>query len=202
MSPNSYWTQTILQEEMRFLHFSLSSWTLFNFSECILKESVQILKGHLLCCLYLKWTENKTAQKSGCPVIYALSFGNSKLPLTKFQGFGGILTPVTFQDFGLFQGKRVLNPAHSSLFARWGNAFFFFYPSFWCSIWACLFILFILFMGFSRQEYWSVLPFPSPADHVLLELSTMTCSSWVALHGMAHSFIELDKASSPCHQIG
>ena len=31
-------------------------------------------------------------------------------------------------------------------------------------------------------------------DHVLSELSTMTCPSWVALHGMAHSFIELDKA--------
>ena len=27
---------------------------------------------------------------------------------------------------------------------------------------------FILFMGFSRQEYWSGLPFPSPVDHVLL----------------------------------
>ena len=49
-------------------------------------------------------------------------------------------------------------------------------------------------MGFSQQEYWSGLPFPSPVDHILLELSTMTCPSWVALHGMAHCFIELDKA--------
>ena len=55
------------------------------------------------------------------------------------------------------------------------------------------FCLFILFMGFSRQEYWSGLPFPSPVDHVLSELSTMTHPSWVALHGMAHSFIVLDK---------
>ena len=31
-------------------------------------------------------------------------------------------------------------------------------------------------------------------DQVLSELSTMTCLSWVALHVMAHSFIELDKA--------
>ena len=30
-------------------------------------------------------------------------------------------------------------------------------------------------------------------NHVLSELSTMTGPSWVALHGMAHSFIELDK---------
>ena len=56
------------------------------------------------------------------------------------------------------------------------------------------FCLFILFMGFSRQENWSGLPFPSPVDHLLSELSTMSCPSWVALHSMAHSFTELDKA--------
>ena len=56
------------------------------------------------------------------------------------------------------------------------------------------FFLFRLFMGFSRQEYWSALPFPSPVDHVLSELSSTTHLSWVALHSMAHSFIELDKA--------
>jgi len=56
------------------------------------------------------------------------------------------------------------------------------------------FCLFILFMGFSRQECWSGLPFPSPVHHVLLGFSTMICPSWVALHSMAHSFIELDKA--------
>ena len=55
------------------------------------------------------------------------------------------------------------------------------------------FCFFILSMGFSRQEYWSGLPLPSPVDHVLSELSTMTCLSWVSLHGMAHSFTELDK---------
>ena len=49
-------------------------------------------------------------------------------------------------------------------------------------------------MGFSRQKYQSGLPFPSPVDHILSELSTMIRLSWVALHGMAHSFIELDKA--------
>ena len=41
------------------------------------------------------------------------------------------------------------------------------------------FCLFILFMGFSRQEYWSGLPFPSPVDHVLSELSTMTRLFWI-----------------------
>ena len=49
-------------------------------------------------------------------------------------------------------------------------------------------------MGFSKQEYRSGLPFPSPVDHILSELSTMTHLSWVALHGIVHSFIELDNA--------
>ena len=55
------------------------------------------------------------------------------------------------------------------------------------------FCLFILSVGFSKQEYWSGLPFPSPVDHLLSELSTMTLLSWLALHGMAYSCIELDK---------
>ena len=32
------------------------------------------------------------------------------------------------------------------------------------------FCLFILFMVFSRQEYWSSLSFPSPVDHILLDV--------------------------------
>ena len=56
------------------------------------------------------------------------------------------------------------------------------------------FCLFILFIGFSRKEYWSGLPFPSPAGYILSELSSMTCQSCVAMYGMAHSFIELHKA--------
>jgi len=58
------------------------------------------------------------------------------------------------------------------------------------------FILLILFMGFSRQEYWSGLPFPSPVDHILLDLSTMTVRlGWP--HKAGFSFIELDKAEEP-----
>ena len=34
----------------------------------------------------------------------------------------------------------------------------------------------------------------TPVDHILSELSTMACLSWVALHSLAYSFIELDKA--------
>ena len=56
------------------------------------------------------------------------------------------------------------------------------------------FWLFILFMGFSRQECRSGLPFHSPGDHVLSELSSTARPSWVALNGMAYSFIQLYKA--------
>ena len=56
------------------------------------------------------------------------------------------------------------------------------------------FCLFIQFIGFSWLVYWSGMPFPPPVDHILSEISTMTCPSWVALDGMAHSFIELHKS--------
>ena len=78
----------------------------------------------------------------------------------------------------------VISPlVSSSIFPYWPGEFPFQYP-----------ILFLLFMGFSRREYWSGLPFPFPVDHVLSELSTIAHPSWMALHGMVHSFIELDKA--------
>ena len=49
-------------------------------------------------------------------------------------------------------------------------------------------------MGFLGQEYWSGLPFSPAVDHVVSELFTLTHLSWVALHSMAHSFIELQKS--------
>ena len=59
------------------------------------------------------------------------------------------------------------------------------------------FCLFILYMGFLRQTYWSSLPFPSPVDQSLSKLSTMTCPCWMALHCVAHSLTELCKPL--CH---
>ena len=74
----------------------------------------------------------------------------------------------------------------SSIFGTyWPGEFIFQYP---------YLFFFSYFSRDSQEEYWSGLPFPSPVDHGLSELSTMTCPSWVALHGMAHSFTELDKA--------
>ena len=62
--------------------------------------------------------------------------------------------------------------------------------------------LFMLFMGFSRQGYWSGLPLPSPVDHVLSELSTMTRLSWVALHEHGSQFHWIRQGCGPCDQIG
>ena len=55
------------------------------------------------------------------------------------------------------------------------------------------FCLFILFMGFSRQEYWSGFPFRSSVDHILSDISTMPRPSSIAPQAWL-SFIELDKA--------
>ena len=44
----------------------------------------------------------------------------------------------------------------------------------------------------ARILKWFAVPFS--VDHILSELSTMVCPSWVAPHSMAHSFIQLNKA--------
>ena len=46
----------------------------------------------------------------------------------------------------------------------------------------------------ARIPKWFAISFPSLVDHVLSDLSTMTIPFGVALHSMARSFIELDKA--------
>ena len=51
------------------------------------------------------------------------------------------------------------------------------------------------FTGFSRQEYWSGLPFLPPMDHIVSELSTMTYMSLVALHSKPHLIASLSYAS-------
>ena len=61
--------------------------------------------------------------------------------------------------------------------------------------WGVHFLIFAFsYCSWGSQAKNTGLPFPSPVDHVLSELSTMTRASWGALHGMTHSFIELDKA--------
>ena len=48
--------------------------------------------------------------------------------------------------------------------------------------------------GFQSKNTEVLFHFPSPMNHILPEFSTMSNPSWVALHGMSHSFIEVDKA--------
>ena len=62
------------------------------------------------------------------------------------------------------------------------------------------FCLFILFMEFSRQEYWSGLPFPSPVAHLLSELSNMTHPSWVATQYSSY-FHWVRQGCGPCDQF-
>ena len=56
------------------------------------------------------------------------------------------------------------------------------------------FCLFILFMGFSRQECWSGFPFPSPVDNTFVR--TLHHNSFIlgGTCSMAHRFIKLCKA--------
>ena len=56
-----------------------------------------------------------------------------------------------------------------------------------------IFLPFHTVHGVLKQEYWSGLPFPSPVDHILSDISTMTHPSGVATMAWL-SFIELDKA--------
>ena len=51
-------------------------------------------------------------------------------------------------------------------------------------------------MKFSQQEYWSVLLFAPPVDHILSELFIMTGLSWVIQHGLTDSFRVMQVPSS------
>ena len=105
-----------------------------------------------------------------------------------------LLPPVTSTTWYCFCSGSIPS-FFLELFLRWSPVAYWAPTDLGSSSFSVLsFCLFILFMGFSRQDYWSGLPFPSPVDHILSELSTMTRPSWVALHDMAHNFIELDKA--------
>ena len=52
-----------------------------------------------------------------------------------------------------------------------------------------IFLPFHTVHGVPQAIILSSLPFTSPVSHVFSELSTMTCPSWVALHGMVHHFL-------------
>ena len=61
------------------------------------------------------------------------------------------------------------------------------------------FCLFILFMGFSRQENWSGLPFLSPVNHILSELSTTSILAGPARHGSWFHWVR--QGCGPCDRF-
>ena len=134
-----------------------------------------------------------TLATSNLPCFMDLTF-QGPMQYCSLQHQTLLLSPVTFTTgcffcFGSVTYFFLELFLHSSPVAYWAST------NLGSSSFSVLsFCLFILFMGFSRKEYWSGLLFPSPVNHVLSELSTMTCPSWVALHSMAHGFTELDKA--------
>ena len=104
-----------------------------------------------------------------------------------------LLSPVTSPNgycfcFGSIPSFFLELFLHSSPVAYWAPT------ALGCSSFSILsFCLFILFMGFSRQEYWSGLPFLSPADHILSASPPLPAHlGWP--HTAWLSFIELDKA--------
>ena len=104
-----------------------------------------------------------------------------------------LLSPVTsttgccFAWLRLFILSGVISPLISSsiLGTYWPGEFIFQCP---------ILLPFHTVHGVLKARVLKWLPFPSPVDHILSDLSTMTHPSWVALHNAAHSFIELDKA--------
>ena len=110
-------------------------------------------------------------------------------------------------SFEEFVREKVVFPSYSSAIFSWSSILSFFLELFlhWAPVvyWAptnlgsssfiiLSFCLFLLFMGFSRQIYQSGWPFPSLVDHILSDLSTITCPSCVAPWAWI-SFIDLDK---------
>ena len=79
-----------------------------------------------------------------------------------------LLTPVTSTTGCYFCFNSILS-FFLELFLHWSPGAYWAPTNLGSSSFSILsFCLFVLFMGFSRQEYWSGLPFPSPVDHYYL----------------------------------
>ena len=153
----------------------------YSISYEILAHNVNVHSCHLLLTTYnLPWFMDLTFQ---VPMQYWSLQHQALLP-----------SPVTSTNGHCFCFESI-SSFFLELFLHWSPVVYWATTDLVSSCFSVLsFCLFILFRRFSRQEYWSSLPSPLLVDHILSEFSTMTHPSWVALHGMAHSFIELDKA--------
>ena len=89
-----------------------------------------------------------------------------------------LLLPSVFPRIKVFSNAGALSPLFSSSILGAYRPFS-----------VLPFCLLILFLGFSRQEYWSGSPSPPPVDHILSDLSTATRARWVAPQGTAHRYM-------------
>ena len=136
------------------------------------------------------------------PRMLMFTLARSCLTTSNLPWFMDLTFQVTMQYCSLQHQTLLVSPVTSTtgycfcfgsipsffleLFLHWSPVAYWAPNDLGCSSFGILsFCVFLLFMGFSRQEYWSGLPFPSPVDHILSDLSTMTSPSWVAPQDMA-----------------
>ena len=106
---------------------------------------------------WLNWTEFTLIHGLNIPGSYAILFFIA-LDLTSITSH---IHNWAF-SFGSASSFFLELFLHSSLVAYWAP------PHLGSSPFSVFSLcLFILFMGFSRQEYWRCLPFPFPVDHIL-----------------------------------
>ena len=133
----------------------------------------------------------------------------SCLTISNLPWFMDLTLQVPMQYYSLQHRTLLLPPVTSTTghYFRFGSASSFFLDLFlhsspiayWASTYLGVqffsvisFFAFHIFMGFSRQEYWSGFPFPSPVDHIFSELFTMSRTSagdtqiqfWFSLWGL------------------
>ena len=112
----------------------------------------------------LKWTEFTLIHRHSMPSSYAiLFFMPSDITFTTRNIHNWALFMLWLS---LFIPFRAISQLFSGSILRtyWPGEFIF-----QCNI----FLSFMLFMGYSRQECWSNLPFPSPVDNVFSKLSPL-----------------------------
>ena len=80
------------------------------------------------------------------------------------------------------------------LFLHWSPVAYWAPTDLGSSSFSVLFLPFHTVHGVLKARILTWLATPFSLGHIFSELSTVTCLSWMALHGMAHSFTELDKA--------
>ena len=145
----------------------------------------------------------------------ALTLAISCLTSSSLPGFMDLTFQVPMQYCSLQHWTLLLSPVTSTtgccfcfgsissyfleLFLHWSSIAYWVPTDLGSSSYSVLsFCLFILFIGFQRQEYWSGLPFPSPVDHVLSELSYTSLKSGSVILPALFFYLMIDLAIFFC----